>query len=87
MSISIIIPKLNKAVYDSSKNFCSIILLNMLGKLIKQVISEGLQTESIASNFIHLNQLGELKQCFTTDTGLYLTYLICTEWIKDLQTS
>jgi len=79
MSISIIIPKLNKAVYDSSKNFCSIILLNMLGKLIKQVISEGLQTESIASNFIHLNQLGELKQCFTTDIGLYPTYLICTE--------
>jgi len=40
---SIIIPKPNKASYDSFKNFQPIILLNILGKLIEKVISERLQ--------------------------------------------
>jgi len=39
-STMIIIPKLNKESYDSSKIFCPIILLNTLGKLIKKVIRE-----------------------------------------------
>jgi len=59
MSTSIIIPKPNKAAYNSSKNFYSIVLLNILGKLIEKVIGKRLQTQSIDSNFIHSNQLGE----------------------------
>jgi len=43
MFTSIIIPKLNKASYGISKMFRPIVLLNMLGKLIKKVISERLQ--------------------------------------------
>jgi len=39
---SIIIPKINKLAYDSPKIFHSIILLNMLGKLIEKVISGNL---------------------------------------------
>ena len=43
MSTSIIIPKPNKVSYDSPKIFCSIILLNTLGKLIEKAIGERLQ--------------------------------------------
>ena len=42
-STSIIILKPNKASYNTSKMSRPIILLNMLGKLIKKVISERLQ--------------------------------------------
>jgi len=79
ISTSIIISKLNKVAYSSSKNFYSIILLNTLGKIIEKVIGKRLQTQFIASNFTYPNQLRGLKQCFTTDAGLYLTYLIYTE--------
>ena len=42
MSTSIIIPKPNKALYDTPKMFRSIVLLNILGKLIKKAISKRL---------------------------------------------
>ena len=48
----------------------------MLGKLIEKAISGRLQVYSIALDFIHLNQLKDIQQCSTTDTGIYLTYLI-----------
>ena len=78
-STSIIISKLNKLVYNSPKTFYPIVLFNTLGKLIKKVISNRLQTYLIASNFIYLNQLGELKYCSILDVGLYLTHLIYTK--------
>ena len=81
-SISIIIYKLNKPAYNSPKTFYSIILLNILGKLKEKVISERLQIYSITSNFVYLNQLGDLKQHFILDIGLYLTYLIHTGQVK-----
>ena len=59
---SIIIPKPNKASYDSPKILCLIILLNTLEKLIKKVIGEKLQFYLISNNFVHPNQLGRLKQ-------------------------
>jgi len=61
-STSIIIPKPNKPAYNTSKTFCLIVLLNTLGKLIEKVISERLQIYSIASNFVHTNQLEDIKQ-------------------------
>ena len=76
-SILIIISKLNKLVYDSSKMFYLIILLNILGKLIKKAMSKRLQIYSIVSNFVYPNQLGGIKQQSTLNTGLYLIYLIC----------
>ena len=87
MSLFIIIPKPNKMAYDSLKMFYLIILLNTLGKLIKKVICKRLQFQSIPTNFIHLNQLGKLKQCLTMDVGVFLTHLICSEWVKSLQMS
>jgi len=41
--------------------FRPIVLLNILGKLIKKVIGERLQFHAIANNFIHSNQLENLK--------------------------
>jgi len=41
--LSIIISKPNKASYNSSKIFCPIVLLNILGKHIKKFIGERLQ--------------------------------------------
>ena len=39
-SITIVIPKLNKTLYDSLKAFHPIVLLNTLGKLVEKVIAE-----------------------------------------------
>jgi len=56
--MSIIIPELNKLSYNTLKIFQPIVLLNMLDKLIKKVISVRLQVHSITLNFIHLSQMG-----------------------------
>ena len=74
--MSIIILKFNKSLYDISKTFCSIILLNILGKFIEKVISNKLQVHSVTLNFIYPNQLESIKQCLITDTGIFLTHLI-----------
>jgi len=46
-----------------------------------------LQFLLISNNFIHLCQLGELKQRFTTDASIALTYFIYMSWVKNLTTS
>jgi len=61
MLLSIIISKPNKASYNLPKIFCSIVLLNMLEKLVGKVIRERLQFQVISNNFIYPNQLGRLK--------------------------
>ena len=43
MSITIVILKPNKMLYDAPKLFRLIVLLNILGKLIEKVISDRLQ--------------------------------------------
>ena len=87
LSSSIIIPKSNKASYDFSKSFYPIILLNMLEKLIEKVIGKHLQFQLIVNNFVHLNQLGGLKQWLITNADIFLTYLIYSGWVKNLQIS
>ena len=86
-SSSIIIPKLNKTLYDFPKTFRPIVLLNMLSKLIEKVIGKRLQFQSILKDFIYLYQLDSLKQHSTTDIGVVLTYFIHTGWVKNLLTS
>jgi len=54
---------------------------------MEKVISKYIQYHLIANDFIHPNQLGGLKQYSTTDMGLFLTYLIQSGWVKNLQTS
>ena len=60
--------------YNSLKIFQLIVLLNTL--FIKKVIGERFQFQAIGVNFIHLNQLGGLKQYLTTNTEVFLTYII-----------
>lgn len=43
ISLTIVIPKPNKAFYDSLKSFWPIVLLNILDKLIEKIIEERLQ--------------------------------------------
>jgi len=87
MSMTVIILKPNKAVYNSPKSFHPIILLNMIGKLFEKMIGEHLQFLMISNNFIHLCQLGGLKQRFTTNVRVALTHFICSGWVKNLSTS
>ena len=72
----VIIPKPNKQLYDHPKSFQSIMLLNILGKLIKKVIGKRFQFQVTANDFIYLSQLGVLKFKFTIDTGVALMYII-----------
>ena len=46
-SVSIIIPKPGKPVYDTPKAFRPIVLLNTLGKLIEKMIARWLQFDAV----------------------------------------
>jgi len=65
----------------------SIVLLNMLGKLIEKVIGDRLQFHVISNNFIHQSQLSGLKFKSTSDTSVALTHFIRMEWVRNLSTS
>jgi len=86
-SISIIILKPNRSLYNTSKTFQPIVLLNMVGKLIRKFISNKIQVYSITSNFIYLTPIGGIKQWSTIDTRVFLTHLICMGWVRDLYMS
>ena len=86
-STSIIIPKPNKALYDISKIFKPIIILNIFSKLIKKVIDERLQFQELSKNVIHLYQLDSLEQQSTTDTNIVLTYFIYVDKVKNCSTN
>jgi len=83
----VVIPKPNKTSYDTSKAFCPIVLLNILGKLIEKVIAERLQHLVASNDFIHPSQLGGLKFKLTTDAGIVLTHIIRSGWAKGRSTS
>ena len=84
---TVIIPKPNKALYDSPKLFCPIVLLNITDKLFEKMIGKRLQFLSISNNFVHLYQLDRLKHRFTTDVDVILTHLIKLGWVKNLTMS
>ena len=86
-STMVIISKPNKKLYNSSKLFRPIVLLNTVGKLIEKVIRERLQFNMASNNFIHPSQLGSLKFKSTIDTGIVLTHIIRSGWIKNMSTS
>ena len=86
-SLTVVIPKPNKLAYDQPKSFCSIVLLNILGKLIEKVVAERLQFLVTKNDFIHLSQLGGLKFKSTTDAGVALTHIVRSGWIKNKTTS
>ena len=86
-SSMVVIPKPNKLVYDQPKSFQSIVLLNTLDKLIEKVVTKKLQFLITKNDFIHLSQLGSLKFKSTTDTGVALTHIIRSGWVKNKTTS
>ena len=85
--MTIIIPKPNKALYDSPKSFHPIVLLNTMGKLFKKMIRERMQFLTISNDFIHPCQLDGLKHRSTMDAGITLTHLIQSGQVKNLTTS
>ena len=70
------IPKPNKKLYDSSKAFKPIVLLNTVGKLIEKVIRDCLQFNMVSNNFIYPSQFSSLKFKSMIDAGVTLTYII-----------
>ena len=87
VSITVIIPKSNKKVYNSPKSFRPIVLLNTMVKLIKKVIGERLQFNTVLNDFIHPSQLSSLKFKSMIDAGVTLMYTIQASWVKNLTTS
>ena len=73
---TIVIPKLNKILYNIPKSFRPIVLLKILGKLIEKVISDRLQFHVVSNNFIHQSQLGDLKFKSTMDASIVLMHFI-----------
>ena len=51
------------------------------------MIGEHLQFHMISNSFIYCSQLGGLKQRSIIDTGVILTHIICSGWVKNLTTS
>ena len=76
MLTTVIISKPNKILYNSTKLFHPIVLLNTTGKLFEKMIGEQLQFLLISNNFVHPYQLGRLKHRLSTDAGVVLTHLI-----------
>ena len=85
--MTVVIFKPNKMLYDSSKSFRLIILLNTLEKLIEKVIGKRLQFLMASNDFLYPSQLEGLKFKSTTDIGIILTHIIHSGWIKNLSTS
>jgi hypothetical protein len=76
--VSIIIPKLNKPVYDKAKSFRPIVLLNTIGKLIEKMIVIHLQFEGVGSGVVHPCQTGGVIQRLVQDTTVALSHHIRT---------
>ena len=87
ISTTIIISKLNKVSYNTSKSFYPIVLLNIIEKTFEKMIREWLQFYIISNLFIYPCQFGGLKQRSTTDAEVALTHFIHSGWIKNLTTS
>ena len=86
-SSTVIIPKPNKVAYDQPKSFCSIVLLNTLGKLIEKVVAKRLQFLITKNDFIYPSQLEGLKSKSATDASVALTHVVWSEWVKNKTTS
>ena len=84
---SIVIPKPNKMLHNILSSFQPIILLNTTSKLVEKVVNNRLQFHMTANGFLDPNQLGGIRQRSTTDAGVYLTYIIHAEWLRQCYTS
>jgi len=83
----VVIPKPNKAMFDSPKLYQPIILLNTIEKLFEKIIGKHFQFHTISNSFIHSSQLRGLKLRSTMDAGITLTHIIHSGWVKNLTMS
>ena len=65
-----------KPAYNISKALRPIVPLNTLGKLIEKMVARWLQFDAVKYNILHPNQLGDVAQWSTEDTGVFLIYLV-----------
>jgi len=72
----VVIPKPNKASFNSPKLYHPIVPLNTIGKLFKKMIGERLQFHMISNSFILSSQLRGLKQRSIMDMEVALTHII-----------
>jgi hypothetical protein len=86
-SVSVIIPKPGKPVYNKAKAFRPIVVLNMMGKLIKKMIARRLQFESLDLGTLHPCQTGGIMQWSVEDAAVALTHHVCTGWANKKMTS
>ena len=78
--VSIIIPKLGKPAYDTSKAFRPIVLLNTLGKLIEKIIARKLVKHGLHWGGSPQNGLGDMQTCRTTLASAYVLFHLSTMW-------
>jgi hypothetical protein len=86
-STMVVIPKPGKALYDTPKSFCPIVLLNSLGKMFEKMLSNRLQFEAAEHGVLHPNQFGGVCQNSTKDAGCFLTHVVRAGWHTKLKTS
>jgi hypothetical protein len=58
VSITVVIPKPGKPLYNTPKSFRPIVLLNTMGKLLEKMLANCLQFEAAEHGVLHPNQFG-----------------------------
>ena len=75
ISTTVVISKPNKKLYNSPKSFKSIVLLNIIGKLIEKVIGERLQFNMMSMLWQPLDSQGLMISLVKiVDSGLYFIF-------------
>lgn len=86
-SITVIIPKPNKADYSLPKAYLPIVLLNCIRKLLEKIIARRMQFEAQQYGVMHPCQFGGTIHHSTTDAGVQLVHNIKQAWTQGLDTS
>jgi hypothetical protein len=84
---TVVIPKPGKPLYDTPKSFRPIVLLNTLGKMFEDMLSNRLQFEAAKHGVLHPNQFGGVCQNSTEDAGCFITHIVRAGWRAKLKTS
>jgi hypothetical protein len=71
-----VILKPNHADYTLAKNFCPIVLLECIGKLLEKVVAKLIYSKMDKNPIMPTNQYGGRNASSTLDTGLVLVHNI-----------
>ena len=78
---------LARKALNFTKAFKSIVLLNILSKLIEKMIVRQFQFDAVKYSILHSNQLRDVAQWSTKNAGVFLMHLVQAGWAKGLKTS